>query len=992
MTNTYKRQTLTILAIMAIFFCALSYNASPSVAAEQLSTQNQFLIAQTPPELTQATFVDRLAPDTEMDLTLALKVPNRNQLTEFIQTLHDPQSPNYHHWLTPTEFGNRFGANATDYQQMVTWLQAQGLKVKRTWPNRLAIDFRGKVGQLEQLFNIEINHYDYQGRRYFAHSRPAQLPSQFAKSALTILGLENFSEPEPVQAQSLSKNHTGNNMDVRNGTNTAIAPKDFYKVYNEQPILNQGIDGRGQTIAIAARSDFNLSDVQQFRSTFGLAPNDPQKITPFGAVQNLGGVEELEVLLDVQLSGAVAPNATIQAIIAPTITQSIQSIYNDFSKIPIVSISFGLCEQRLMMDRVMMFDALYAQGVTQGQTTFVSSGDSGAADCGDGKIGVNGLASSANVIAVGATKLNAMFDANGDAAGYGGEQAWNNGGRSTGGGFSSIFTKPKYQIGAGVPADNKRAMPDIAMLGDPSGPGFFIVQGGQVKTVGGTSASSPAIAGVFSLVEQFNGNARLGNANFRIYALGANQAATGPSVYNDVVLGNNSVSGVQGFTAGPNYDQVSGWGSPNIDAFVRNFFTQQNNLAPVRQLQATSQSATNVSLSWLAPAMTPLANSFKGQATLDLAQLETDPQYQFSLPTIDLANSDAPLEIGNYHWGLVNMRKSTNRASVGSMDSAIAPATGAAPDISLLTVALKGKNKALANFTLTDSDGDLGKSSAISILLYDTMLKGVVAIRNGSLLFFNDKSIFNPALDFTGKTMASFSFKLNGLKGFPQAAIWASCVQDDAGNISVAPATVGISGRISGGVAPQILNSNAAIFQSEDVVGVNLDGMDMDADTVGISLSFLDSNNQAVFALGIGGDSGKQSYGPVPLDLLKSAVKGQNMFNVNFSISGLSKVAMPGTLKAVGVSLVDSRGNRSTPQIIPFTTSTPQNSLLRYNIYRSTSSPVVLNPLNLIGTVPAGTTVFTDSSSSMSPRYYVVTAVYSLGESPVSNEVMITGR
>ncbi|KAF0206646.1 MAG: peptidase S8/S53 subtilisin kexin sedolisin, partial [bacterium] len=380
------------------------------------------------------------------------------------------------------------------YQAMVDWLKSEGFEVTHTWPNRLAIDFNGNVGQIEKVFRVELNNYKFQEKEYFASYAP-EVPTRFSREILMIAGLENFSEPEPLVKKiapqtnkQLGKTNTENTNNLTVNGRTALAPKDFQVAYNTSPLISQGIDGTGQDIAIAARSDFNISDVQKFRTNFGLPANDPKKVFPFGTVANRGGIEETEVLLDTELSGAVAPKANVQVIIAPTISQSLQAIYNNFSNIPIVSLSFGLCEQRLM-DSTQAFDTLYAQGVTQGQTTFVASGDDGANDCRDGRLAVNGLASSPNVVAVGGTRLNPMFNSNGDATSYGGEVVWNTG-RGGGGGFSTVFQKPLYQVGTGVPRENKRAIPDVALMADPLGPGYIIVQGGITTFVGGTSADT----------------------------------------------------------------------------------------------------------------------------------------------------------------------------------------------------------------------------------------------------------------------------------------------------------------------------------------------------------------------------------------------------------------------------------------------------------------------------------------------------------------------
>jgi hypothetical protein len=289
-----------------------------------------------------------------------------------------------------------------------------------------------------------------------------------------------------------------------------------------------------------------------------------------------------------------------------------------------------------------------------------------------------------------------------------------------------------------------------------------------------------------------------------------------------------------------------------------------------------------------------------------LSDLNKETRYRFQMPVIDLDQDR--IETGNYHYAVVRGRAADTGGAL----------IGQPPQVSLLTVALKGKNKAIASFEVSDPDGDLGKKSGISILLFDKNIKGVASAREGSLLLFGDKSVFPKTLDFTGKTRATFPFTLKGLKQLPGASIWVSGIRDDAGNLSLAPKAAGIAGRAGTGPAPQILNAGASILQNDDVVGLNIDGTDADGDTVGISMAFLDADGEIEFALGIVGDDGLENFTPFPLDLVKNPVRGQMNFNINFSISEISQEVKPGTLKAVAVSLIDSNGNSSPARVVQF--------------------------------------------------------------------------
>src|SRR5207253_1409233 len=152
----------------------------------------------------------------------------------------------------------------------------------------------------------------------------------------------------------------------------------------------------------------------------GLPAKDPKKILPFGPIPNRGGGEEIEVLLDAEWGGAVAPATNVIVVITQDVDISLQYFVNKMPEVKIISISFGLCEQKLGEQRARMFHDIYSQAAAQGQTVFVSTGDDGANDCGDGRgQQVNGLASSPNCVAVGGTTLDPIFDEIGNATSFG---------------------------------------------------------------------------------------------------------------------------------------------------------------------------------------------------------------------------------------------------------------------------------------------------------------------------------------------------------------------------------------------------------------------------------------------------------------------------------------------------------------------------------------------------------------------------------------------
>jgi hypothetical protein len=254
--------------------------------------------------------------------------------------------------------------------------------------------------------------------------------------------------------------------------------------------------------------------------------------------------------------------------------------------------SFGLCEASLGSSGNSFFNSLWQQAAAQGITVFVSSGDSGAAGCDSSSAtsgthgrAVNGLCSSPYSVCVGGTEFTdtsrpSLYWSSSNASGtessalsYIPEVVWNESGSgglwASGGGVSTIYAKPSWQAGTGVPADGKRDIPDVALTA-AGHDGYLIWQNGGMYVVGGTSAASPSFAGIMALVVQHAG-ARQGNANAVFYPLATKQGAGGASVFHSITSGNNSVPGVTGFNATTGYDQATGLGSVDASTLVNHW-------------------------------------------------------------------------------------------------------------------------------------------------------------------------------------------------------------------------------------------------------------------------------------------------------------------------------------------------------------------------------------------------------------------------------------
>lgn len=533
-------------------------------------------------------------PMERMILSLKLRPGGREALERFLRDQHDPASLSYGQAVTPEDFGRRFGMSDEDLDAVTGWLGQHGFVVENVARSRTWINFSGTAAQVEEAFQVPMREYLIDGQPHRANASAVSIPRGLATLVNGPVSLNDFhSRPMIFRAPRT----LGAQADDGFGRH-ALAPADLATIYDTQPLLDQGMTGKGVTIAIVGRTDINLADVQAFRRQFGLPKNDPILVHNGADPGNLLLDEEVEADLDVEWSGAMAPDATVKLVISPTtattdgIVLSAQYIV-DNNLAPVMSTSFGNCERNLGAAAALFFDSLWAQAAAQQISVFVASGDSGVAGCdpgffdsADDAIGVNALASSPNDTAVGGTQF--LFDSGlywtaspdpvtgRSALSYVPEQAWNESGNatggfglwSTGGGRSKIFSKPDWQTGSGITNDGTRDLPDVALtaagLHDP----YLVVSEGLTEPVGGTSASSPAFAGIMALIVQKTGSPQ-GNINPTLYQLGSVQYDdNGPAVFHDAILGDNWVPGELGFSCRSGYDMATGLGSVDAAALA----------------------------------------------------------------------------------------------------------------------------------------------------------------------------------------------------------------------------------------------------------------------------------------------------------------------------------------------------------------------------------------------------------------------------------------
>lgn len=665
----------------------------------------------------------RVTGETAMNRMVLVLKPGDEQaaaLTKLINGQHDKQSAAYHNWLTPEQYGAQFGPARQDLDQITAWLQQQGFRVDGVARGRNWIEFSGTAAQVENAFHTEMHHYLVKGEDHIANAGDISLPHGLAAVVEGVLSLHNFrkhaAHSNAFQLQRSESNgemsRVGELVPSEKGVTVApsqdftvggtsthyLTPGDYARIYNTLPLVTNGVDGTDVAIAIVGRTDINLSDVQAFRHIFGLPLNDPA-FTVNGMDPGVNG-DELESDLDVEWSGAVAPNAAIKFVttLSTFTTDGVDlsaSYIVDNRVAPIMSTSYGQCEAFLGTAENAFYNSLYRQAAAEGITAFVSSGDNGPASC-DPAVGYNpaqnglnvsGLASTRYNVAVGGTEFTEkgadstywLAENRSDlssAIGYIPEAVWNescdptvdrNQCQGTGyyllwsssGGASSCtqstisgnqvtcisgYPKPSWQAGTGVANDGARDLPDVALAAAGGHDGYLVCVEGSCQwttqngktvlttatVVGGTSASSPSMAGIMALVEQRNG-AYQGLANYELYQLAAGEKlslcnsskltdpnASSTCVFYDVTAGNNNVPGQQGFKAGHGYDMGTGLGSVNAVNLV-NAWSSAQKLGSATALQTAATSVQHGTPLSLNVAVQPLSGA--GSPTGDFSVL-----------------------------------------------------------------------------------------------------------------------------------------------------------------------------------------------------------------------------------------------------------------------------------------------------------------------------------------------------------------------------------
>ncbi|MBV8603345.1 MAG: hypothetical protein JO224_01545 [Pelomonas sp.] len=569
--------------------------------------------------------VSAAAAQDVVEFSVYLPLRHADQAEALVAQLHDVTSPQYQQWLQPADFMQRFGPSAADLAAVRNALTARGLTIVSS--NAHGVRVRGSAAVVAQAFSSPLEKRSANGHTRFHARSPLQLPSELAAIELRVIGLDAL--PERHVHARVTGQLPAASVDNRYSTTGPYWFDDLKQAY-DYPAYSAKVDGSNVTVAVLMSDLIFPNDVaaafthEKFTALTGKpAPSVTTVLVDGGGAQNGGG--SFEASLDVQqvLGGAPGSNVTLVSI--PDLSdQSIADGYAyivDTNQYDIVNSSFGGCELGYTaaynggVDYTYILKSLhelFLQGNAQGITFVASSGDEAGLACPSADYFYGGTASTfvasvsspaddPNVTSVGGGNLVTTNTTGSLDSTYVRESAFadpespydiynlgtkvSGGYWGAGGGVSTLFAKPLYQLLAQTGSNRWRTVPDVGMQvgGCPAGTiscspddsaavvAFGVGIGGGYYGVIGTSVASPEFVGALALFEQQLGkkNHRVGNVNYFLYAQGALQTLVGgmraPAA---LQFYHRNIQGFDGVYNGGfpsfNYDYIYGLGSPDV--------------------------------------------------------------------------------------------------------------------------------------------------------------------------------------------------------------------------------------------------------------------------------------------------------------------------------------------------------------------------------------------------------------------------------------------
>ena len=487
-------------------------------------------------------------PDQTVEISIRLRSKSESTREDLNTMLQQPVLKH----MSRSQFENAHGADAADLNKIKKFAQEFGLKVHETGTElaRRTVVLSGTVSDLQKAFGVELKEYSHPKGNFRGRVGAISVPTEYADIITGVFGLDNRPQAEPhfrrlpqtpgIKAHTASASHD---------------PNEIAQIYD----YPKG-DGAGQCIGIIELGGgFRLDDLNNYFKSLNLKVPQVISVSVDGGSNSPTTPDSAdgEVMLDIEVAGAIAPAAKIVVYFAPNTDRgfldAITTAAHDSANQPsVISISWGSSESQWTAQALTNFDEAFQAAGAMGVTVCVASGDNGSSDgVNDGNNHVDFPASSTHALGCGGTTLQASGER------IVKEVVWNDQptGGATGGGVSNTFRLPAWQEDIGVPVPSGqtggRGVPDVSGDADPN-TGYNVLVDGENAVFGGTSAVAPLWASLVALINQQTGRA-MGYINPLIYG-----QAVEASGFHDVTEGDNGA-----FAAAKGWDPCTGLGSPD---------------------------------------------------------------------------------------------------------------------------------------------------------------------------------------------------------------------------------------------------------------------------------------------------------------------------------------------------------------------------------------------------------------------------------------------
>ena len=463
--------------------------------------------------------------------------------------------------LTREEFAATHGADPAELEKVEEFAHEHGLDVVEVNPAQRRLVLSGTVAAFSKAFGVSLARYKHPTGTYRGRTGPIRVPEDLVPIIEGVFGLDNRPQAQPHMRVYGGKKGTA----LPRARGNSYTPPQIATLYDFPTEIN----GKGQSIAIIELGGgYRSTDLKTYFRKLGISmPVVKARSVDGGHNQPTGNPNgpDGEVMLDIEVAGAVAPGAKIVVYFAPNTDAGFldavsTAIHDTLNKPSVVSISWGAAESGWTNQAMQAMDKVFQDAAALGVTVCCAAGDNGSTDgVNDGRLHVDFPASSPYALACGGTRLE------GSGSSITKEIVWNEGvsGGATGGGISDVFDLPKWQTNANIPPSANssgrigRGLPDVAGDADPV-TGYQVLVDGKQLIIGGTSAVAPLWAGLIALFNQRLGHS-VGYLNPGIYGL-----TSSSSTFHDISAGNNDIMGKNGpYAARSGWDACTGWGSPD---------------------------------------------------------------------------------------------------------------------------------------------------------------------------------------------------------------------------------------------------------------------------------------------------------------------------------------------------------------------------------------------------------------------------------------------